>query len=230
VLAIVLEVQLSRDPDKRRSWPAYVVGLRARLDCPACVLVITETETIARWCREPIELGPGNVFRALVVGPASVPAIDDVAVAERDPELAVLSALARGEGPHAPCRADRPCGPPRCTTTYSSSSRRRRCSCTCVGPQRVVARTSRRVKRTFARAVAFAAARSWPRLSRWEVPATSHSTQRSITPSTSGRRYGSPGRGVRDVRDAGGDDRQDVVGALGAIGGCRTAVTVIPSS
>jgi hypothetical protein len=101
VLGIVVEVQLSPDPDKRRSWPAYVVGLRARLDCPACVLVITVTEAMARWCRESIELGPGNVFRALVVGPASVPIIDDVAVAERDPELAVLSALAHGEGIHA---------------------------------------------------------------------------------------------------------------------------------
>jgi hypothetical protein len=101
VLGVVVEVQLSADPKKRRSWPAYVVGLRARLDCPACVLVITVTETMARWCREPIELGPGNVFRALVVGPALVPVIDDVAVAERDPELAVLSCIAHGNEAHA---------------------------------------------------------------------------------------------------------------------------------
>jgi hypothetical protein len=100
VLGIVLEVQLSPDPKKRRSWPAYVVGLRARLDCPACVLVVTVTEAMARWAREPIELGPGNAFRPLVVGPSAVPVIDDVAVAERDPEMAVLSALAHGEGPH----------------------------------------------------------------------------------------------------------------------------------
>ena len=101
VLGVVVEVQLSPDPKKRRSWPAYVVGLRARLDCPACVLVITVTEAMARWSREPIELGPGNVFRALVVGPASVPVIDDVAVAERDPELAVLSCIAHGNEAHA---------------------------------------------------------------------------------------------------------------------------------
>ncbi len=101
MLGIVLEVQLAPDPKKRRSWPAYVVGLRARLDCPACVLVVTVTEAMARWAREPMVLGPGNVFQALVVGPSAVPVIEDVAVAERDPEMAVLSALAHGEGPRA---------------------------------------------------------------------------------------------------------------------------------
>src|ERR1019366_6221235 len=45
---------------------------------------------------EPIEIGPGNVFVPLVIGPASVPFIDDVDVAERDPELAVLSFIAHG--------------------------------------------------------------------------------------------------------------------------------------
>lgn len=101
VLGIVVEVQLSPDPKKRLSWPVYVAGLRARLKCPACVLVVTATETMARWCREPIELGPGNVFSPLVLGPASVPVIDDVAAAERDPELAVLSCIAHGNEAHA---------------------------------------------------------------------------------------------------------------------------------
>jgi hypothetical protein len=102
VLGIVVEIQLSPDPKKRLSWPVYVVGLRARLKCPACVLVVTATETMARWCREPIELGPpGNVFSPFVLGPASVPVIDDVAAAERDPELAVLSCIAHGNEAHA---------------------------------------------------------------------------------------------------------------------------------
>jgi len=101
VLGIVVEVQLSFDPDKQLSWPAYVVGVRARFKCPACVLVVTVSETVARSCREPIELGPGNVFVPLVIGPAAVPVIDDVTSAERDPELAVLSALAHGHEPQA---------------------------------------------------------------------------------------------------------------------------------
>jgi hypothetical protein len=101
VLAIVVEVQLSPKPEKRLSWPVYVTGLRARLGCPACVLVVTATESVARWCREPIEIGPGNVFSPLVVGPASVPVVEDVAVAECDPELAVLSVMAHGHEAHA---------------------------------------------------------------------------------------------------------------------------------
>jgi hypothetical protein len=101
VLAIVVEVQLSQKNEKRLSWPLYVVGLRARLKCPSCVLVVTPTEGVARWCREPIEIGPGNVFVPLVIGPASVPFIDDVDVAERDPELAVLSCIAHGNEAHA---------------------------------------------------------------------------------------------------------------------------------
>jgi hypothetical protein len=101
VLGIVVEVQLQEDNDKRFTWPVYLAGLRARLKCPACVLVVTTTEAMARWCRKPIEIGPGNTFSPLVIGPASVPIIDDVALAERDPELAVLSVMAHGQEEHA---------------------------------------------------------------------------------------------------------------------------------
>ena len=101
VLGIVVEVQLQEDPRKRFTWPVYVAGLRARLKCPACVLVVTPTEAMARWCKSPIDLGPGNAFVPLVIGPASVPVIDDAAAAERDPELAVLSCIAHGSEAHA---------------------------------------------------------------------------------------------------------------------------------
>jgi len=51
------------------------------------------TDSVADWCRTPIDLGPGATLTPSVVGPASVPVIDDVKTAERDPELAVLSVL-----------------------------------------------------------------------------------------------------------------------------------------
>jgi len=101
VLGIVVEVQLREDPRKRFTWPVYVAGLRARLECPACVLVVTPTEAMARWCLKPIDVGPGNAFAPLVIGPASVPVVADVAAAERDPELAVLSVIAHGHEAHA---------------------------------------------------------------------------------------------------------------------------------
>jgi hypothetical protein len=101
VLGVVVEVQLQRDDRKRFTWPVYVAGLRARLGCPACVLVVTTTDAVADWCRTPIDLGPGASLSALVIGPASVPVINDISLAERDPELAVLSTMAHGHEPHA---------------------------------------------------------------------------------------------------------------------------------
>jgi hypothetical protein len=56
---------------------------------------------VADWCRTPIDLGPGAALSPLVIGPASVPVVDDAAMAQRDPELAVLSVLAHGHEPHA---------------------------------------------------------------------------------------------------------------------------------
>src|ERR1043165_1270132 len=58
VLAIVVEAQLQRDERKRYSWPVYVAGIRARLECPALLLVVTPTEDVADWAAAPIALGP----------------------------------------------------------------------------------------------------------------------------------------------------------------------------
>jgi len=97
VFAIVVEVQLARDPDKRRSWPVYLAGLRARLDCPTALLVVTADEAVATWAGQPIDLGhPGFTLRPLVMGPGSVPIVTDEAVARAAPERAVLSAMAHG--------------------------------------------------------------------------------------------------------------------------------------
>jgi len=96
VLGIVVEVQLQTDPDKPFSWPVYAATLRARLRCPACVLVVTPSANVARWARAPIETGPGARFEPLVVGPDAVPAVRDIDAARREPELAVLSAMAHG--------------------------------------------------------------------------------------------------------------------------------------
>jgi hypothetical protein len=89
VFAIVVEVQLSRDDEKRASWPLYLTSLRARMRCP--------TPAVARWCARPIEMGhPGFVLQPLVAGPSAIPVILGKQEAGQDPELAVLSALAHG--------------------------------------------------------------------------------------------------------------------------------------
>ncbi|WP_437287507.1 hypothetical protein [Sorangium sp. So ce406] len=100
VLAIVIEVQRDVDPDKKFSWPAYVAVVRARKRCGTIVLVVAPDAGVAAWAAESIDLGlgRGNV-EPLVLGPAVVPEIADPADAEKETELAVLSAVAHGNGP-----------------------------------------------------------------------------------------------------------------------------------
>jgi hypothetical protein len=100
VLAVVVEVQLGRDPVKRWSWPVYLTTLRARLRCPTVLLVICPNPATASWYAHPIPLGhPGLVLTPLVLGPNQVPVVVDPAQATRLPELAVLSAMAHGAHP-----------------------------------------------------------------------------------------------------------------------------------
>lgn len=98
VLGIVVEVQLAQKARKRFTWPLYLAALRAKLECDACVLVVTPTTEIARWAAEPIRLGYGSIVTPLVVGPPGIPVITDPERAIRAPELGVLSAMAHGQG------------------------------------------------------------------------------------------------------------------------------------
>ncbi|CCK59084.1 Conserved protein of unknown function [Mycobacterium canettii CIPT 140070017] len=97
--AIVLEVQLARDDDKRWSWPVYVATLRARLRCPVTLLVICPDPRVAEWCAAAIDLGDGNRLAPRVLGPDRIPTVTDPVQAVAIPELAVLSAIAHGADP-----------------------------------------------------------------------------------------------------------------------------------
>ncbi len=97
VAALVVEIQLRRDPQKRFTWPVYVATLRARLKCEAHVLVVTPSEKVAAWCRKPISLGGASSVHPLVLGPNAIPVVQTPDAARRTPELGVLSVMA-----HAP--------------------------------------------------------------------------------------------------------------------------------
>lgn len=97
VLGIIAEVQLSIEPRKRYAWPVYAMNLRAQLECPVHLLVVTVNDDVAKWAAQPIDLGGGNTFVPLVIGPSNVPEIVDDEQARAMPELAVLSAMAHGQ-------------------------------------------------------------------------------------------------------------------------------------
>jgi hypothetical protein len=93
---IVVEVQLSVNPDKHFAWPAYVANLRARLECPVSLLVVAANDAVARWAARPITMGGQNEFTPYVLKPSSVPEVTNETQAAENPELAVLSAMAHG--------------------------------------------------------------------------------------------------------------------------------------
>jgi hypothetical protein len=97
MLLVIVELQLTRDPGKRRSWPVYEAIARARHGVDACVLVVSPDGEVARWASAPVRLGPsGSTFVPLVLGPDAIPVVSDVDEACAMPELAVLSAVAHG--------------------------------------------------------------------------------------------------------------------------------------
>lgn len=90
VTALLLEVQLRRDPDKPFTWPLYYAAKRDQLRCDPLLVVLTLHRGVARWCRREIAT-PQLRFAPLVLGPDEVPAITEAGTAT--PELAVLAAL-----------------------------------------------------------------------------------------------------------------------------------------
>ncbi|WP_017590955.1 hypothetical protein [Nocardiopsis potens] len=103
---IVVEVQRGRDERKRFSWPVYLATVRARLECPALLLVVCWSERTACWARDPIDIGhPDRVLHPIVLGPAEIPVVTSAEDARADPELAALSALAHGSEQEKTLRA-----------------------------------------------------------------------------------------------------------------------------
>ena len=63
---------------------------------------VTDDAAVAAWAAKPIETGhPGFTLTPLVLGPGSVPMVQDEEEATRRPELAVLSVLVYGQKPEA---------------------------------------------------------------------------------------------------------------------------------
>lgn len=86
VFAVVVEAQLRADARKRRTWPAYVATLHARLGCPVMLLVVCADPGVAAWCAEPIVVSdPGLVLAPVVLGPDQVSTVTDLGLAKSNP-------------------------------------------------------------------------------------------------------------------------------------------------
>ncbi len=95
IAAVVVEVQLGADEDKRWTWPLYVAAARASYRCPTTLLVLAPRRAVAGWARQPIELGhPEFALRPIVIDYPQIPCIRQATAARVSPELVVLSAIA----------------------------------------------------------------------------------------------------------------------------------------
>jgi len=96
-LAVVVEVQLAVDAEKRRSWWWYVVAVHTRHACDTVLVVVAPSASVATWAARPIALGhPGASLAPVVIGPDVVPVAQHDAGIAASPELAVLSAVVHG--------------------------------------------------------------------------------------------------------------------------------------
>ncbi len=98
-LAVVVEVQLTRKERKRLVWATYAILARVRYRCLAAVLVVCPNAKVARWAQKPVEIGPAHSYAPWVLGPEDIPEIASVEEAQKNIELAVLSAVAHANSP-----------------------------------------------------------------------------------------------------------------------------------
>jgi hypothetical protein len=73
VHGIIVEVQLAADERKDFVWPVYAANLRARLECPVTLLVVTPHEVVAQWAARILGVNGQHYFTSHVLGPSGIP-------------------------------------------------------------------------------------------------------------------------------------------------------------
>ncbi|OIK24255.1 hypothetical protein [Streptomyces malaysiense] len=91
------------DPDKRNNWTYYLAYMYAKYRLPPVLLVVCQDRTTASWAAEPISVGSGfhtsmRVF-PLVLGPKSLPVINDLEEVAKDGPATAFSVLAHAKEP-----------------------------------------------------------------------------------------------------------------------------------
>ncbi|WP_171075063.1 hypothetical protein [Nonomuraea basaltis] len=97
---IIVETQRARDDDKIYAWLEYIANFRAREKCPVCLIVICPNRRVAQWARQVIDTGhPKLRLIPLVIASDNTPVITDVAEAQSNIGLAVISTVTKSEDP-----------------------------------------------------------------------------------------------------------------------------------
>lgn len=73
--AVVVEIQLEADEDRRAQWFGFVARTTERFGCRTDLVVITDDRDIAAWASAPLADADGSLLWPLVVGPDQVPVI-----------------------------------------------------------------------------------------------------------------------------------------------------------
>lgn len=95
---IIVEIEQGKRDSKRRQLPRYAAALWLLLRCRVDVLLVCPDPKVAAFYTEQIPTDlPGYVFRAVVLGPADIPAFTDPDEVAAQPELAVMAVMVHGQ-------------------------------------------------------------------------------------------------------------------------------------
>ncbi|QSB04993.1 hypothetical protein [Natronoglycomyces albus] len=94
VAALIVEMQMSHDPDKQYTWFAYLANLWRRVKCPTHLIVICPGRGTAKRAREAVTIGHhGMCFAPTVLGPDNIPEVIEPVTGPDSLLLTFLSAL-----------------------------------------------------------------------------------------------------------------------------------------
>jgi hypothetical protein len=95
-LGVVIEVQLQKDEEKERTWPAYIANAVKQLGCEVLRLVVTDQPSIAEWAKGPFGTSQMHLYPA-VICLSELPQPSSSLDALQIPELPMLRALSNPE-------------------------------------------------------------------------------------------------------------------------------------
>jgi hypothetical protein len=94
LFALIVEIQLSQDPDKKFTWIHYLATLHDTLRSFVCLYAVVPDLKDALWAAQPSKtFQPGTDFTPFVIGPSLVKKVASQKEAAQNITMAILSVL-----------------------------------------------------------------------------------------------------------------------------------------